>query len=530
MSSRPDHLERTARTGLAEPPSASLITYIKKRDDLPDGSVLSKRSRRSPGDTGELEVVSERHCGVDQSFEGVSQASSMPASPVSPTGTRPQNRESLAFPASNNGRIDETSAGTAIPELAIGLLALAGAGLSSAAAGASNFGPLLIAPAWKIMTAFASITMMVASVPLFLLKRTPWITMVRECRSSLPGTMASVEDTEYFEQMYGMTEGTIVECGKGTKVANKVIAATNGLINMHILGTPAIVERVRKRDFVSSNAFLVSTGRPLAETLVLWNSYGLIYLPAAFPQTLADKHDLESVEMFKAHVREIQRRARKLRSLIVELQEIIFSLEDHADAIHQRHTIHHAADKKRALERGTLVLRIREKVLGPADWEGVEVQRRAEVFQSWAPKFKYAGAYLGNIGNNLSMIEEGCQNLIEMLDAEALIVRTSGEPSAWAQQQVEALDRGIQDLELVFGGYKAEQRAFMQRVFDDPEHWASGCVGPKVGPHSGSQVARISNVWQLYDSTAVLLYVLGAQEPIARTLVSQEYGNATLGV
>lgn len=82
----------------------------------------------------------------------------MPASPVSPTETHPDDRESLALPSDVRGRLDEIGAGTAITDMKDSLLALARDGLSSAAAMTALyiFWPTVIfLTVWMILQALA---------------------------------------------------------------------------------------------------------------------------------------------------------------------------------------------------------------------------------------------------------------------------------------------------------------------------------------------------------------------------------------
>lgn len=505
----------------------------------------------------------------------------MPASPVSPTETHPDDRESLALPSDVRGRLDEIGAGTAITDMKDSLLALARDGLSSAAAmtalccrHANKFyislpqaRPFAVAPGlrsflkhagWHLVTTLAHAIMIVGSILLFFFRMTwsiifwptvifltvwmilqalaigystsytavlaftcqhriPYImdgicksydlpvnpqgspakqlnlsfgnllqdnrmnisfetpyfisryqTMARGFRAALPDVMLAGVDSVWIE---GRLNISINQCSNTTTLANKILTSITGLINMHVLDTPDVIDQLESRDFLSSPQSSTSVRRPLAKTIVQWNSYGLVYLPSTFQQNSIDDRDLECIEILKAHIREMQRRATKLIDLIVLLQDRLLALGYSAEEITRRMNEAQANDKRVTYYRHKkdTLLWLREKIIGPATWEAVEVSYRNRAYREWGPKFGFAAEYFGNTASDLSTIEFSCQELIEMLDAEARIIKRGGKPSTWAKQQAKALDRGVTDLERKMGAYKAQQREFLARVFKDNE-------------------------------------------------------------
>ncbi|KAL8987569.1 MAG: hypothetical protein Q9177_003234 [Variospora cf. flavescens] len=92
------------------PPSSTLITYIRKRDDLPRGWMESKRKRRSAGDIQPLGQFLERQHGINQPLEAVRvrRASAPTSNSTTITRSRFLRWDTIALPESVKRRLEST--------------------------------------------------------------------------------------------------------------------------------------------------------------------------------------------------------------------------------------------------------------------------------------------------------------------------------------------------------------------------------------------------------------------------------------
>ncbi|KAL8967916.1 MAG: hypothetical protein Q9197_005159 [Variospora fuerteventurae] len=103
-------LSSMQRRNRSTPPSSTLITYIRKRDDLPRGWTESKRKRRSAGDIQPLGQFMERQHGISQPLEAVRvrRASAPTSNSTTNTRSRFLRWDTIALPESVKRRLDST--------------------------------------------------------------------------------------------------------------------------------------------------------------------------------------------------------------------------------------------------------------------------------------------------------------------------------------------------------------------------------------------------------------------------------------
>ncbi|KAL8838300.1 MAG: hypothetical protein Q9170_002198 [Blastenia crenularia] len=284
---------------------------------------------------------------------------------------------------------------------------------------------------------------------------------VRYFRSSLPKSLLPEEEQEYFRDMFTQT---IDLSSNLTTNTQRYCTHMAGIINSHVTDTKWVVQRLERQGFLSAPP--VAQERALAQVLVQWNSYRLIYLPPTFQQTSVNLRDSRSLGIMEEHVYTMTKRLAKSIDMNVELQRLIFVMLWLADQISGRVARQEEINLLAGFERDQdFMLWVSEKVFGRKTWEGVQLDGQRKWFAEVAPVFYNAAQFLNDIVTQLKAAENAAQALLERLQFEGRAVKWGAQLPDWVYEQAKELDEGIANLQTKMTAFDKQERAFLASIF-----------------------------------------------------------------